>query len=97
MSGMDTTLTVSTMLNGEYGIDDVCMSLLNVVGRNGAHSKVILPLTDYELSQLKNSASKIVKSDSHPSKLSGLLNSSIKDTLPFDSSLSYKLIGYIRS
>ena len=59
MSGMDTTLTVSTLLNGEYGIDDVCMSLLNVVGRNGAHSKVILPLTDYELSQLSNSATKL--------------------------------------
>ena len=56
MSGMDTTLTVSTLLNGEYGISDVCMSLLNVVGRHGAHSKVLLPLTDNELSQLHNSA-----------------------------------------
>jgi len=59
MAGMDTTLTVSTMLNGEYGIDDVCLSLLNVVGRNGAHSKVILPLTNYELGQLRNSADKL--------------------------------------
>ena len=32
LGGIDTTLTVSTMLHGEYGIDDVCLSLLNVVG-----------------------------------------------------------------
>ena len=46
LGGIDTTLTVSTMLNGEYGIDDVCLSLLNVVGNKGAHSKILLPLTD---------------------------------------------------
>ena len=56
MSAMDTTLTVSTLLNGEYGINDVCMSLLNIVGRHGAHGKVILPLTDKELEQLYKSA-----------------------------------------
>ena len=59
LGGMDTTLTVSTMLNGEYGIDDVCMSLLNVVGRKGAHSKILLPLTDFELSQLRSSADRL--------------------------------------
>ena len=56
LSGMDTTLTVSTMLNGEYGIDDVCLSLVNVVGHKGAHSKVILPLNDAELKALHFSA-----------------------------------------
>ncbi len=56
LSGIDTTLTVSTMLNGEYGIDDVCLSLLNVVGKNGAHSKVMLPLNDEEISALRSSA-----------------------------------------
>ncbi|MBE6734820.1 MAG: L-lactate dehydrogenase [Ruminococcaceae bacterium] len=56
LSGVDTTLTVSTMLNGEYGIDDVCLSLLNVVGNNGAHSKVLLPLTDEEIVKLRASA-----------------------------------------
>lgn len=49
-------MTVSTMLNGEYGIDDVCLSLLNVVGSKGAHSKLLLPLTDEEQKQLHNSA-----------------------------------------
>ena len=56
LSGMDTTLTVSTMLDGEYGIDDVCLSLLNVVGKKGAHNKVIIPLNDTELKALHNSA-----------------------------------------
>ncbi len=56
LSGIDTTLTVSTMLHGEYGIDDVCLSLLNVVGRKGAHSKVLLPLNQQEVKQLHNSA-----------------------------------------
>lgn len=56
LSGIDTTMTVSTMLHGEYGIDDVCLSLLNVVGRNGAHTKVMLPLTEEEIYALRKSA-----------------------------------------
>lgn len=60
LSGIDTTLTVSTMLQGEYGLNDVCLSLLNVVGNKGAHSKIILPLTDEETADLHNSA-KVLK------------------------------------
>ena len=56
LGGIDTTLTVSTMLHGEYGIDDVCLSLLNVVGNKGAHSKILLPLKDSEIAQLHKSA-----------------------------------------
>ncbi len=56
LSGIDTTLTVSTMLHGEYGINDVCLSLLNIVGHKGAHSKVMLPLNDVELAALQHSA-----------------------------------------
>ena len=56
LSGIDTTMTVSTMLHGEYGIDDVCLSLLNVVGHNGAHSKIMLPLSDAEIWALHKSA-----------------------------------------
>ena len=60
LSGIDTTLTVSTLLNGEYGIDDVCLSLLNVVGNKGAHSKIMLPLNNEEVAALHNSA-KVLK------------------------------------
>ena len=56
LSGIDTTMTVSTMLNGEYGISDVCLSLLNIVGDQGAESKVLLPLNEKELQQLHHSA-----------------------------------------
>ena len=56
LSGIDTTLTVSNMLHGEYGIEDVCLSLLNIVGKNGAHSKVMLPLNDEEIAELHHSA-----------------------------------------
>ncbi len=56
LSGVDTTLTVSTMMNGEYGIEDVCLSVLNVVDEKGAHSKVMVPLTDEELEALHSSA-----------------------------------------
>lgn len=56
LDGIDTTLTVSTMLHGEYGIEDVCLSLLNTVGKDGAHSKVLLPLNEQEIEALHNSA-----------------------------------------
>ena len=56
LSGIDTTMTVSTMLHGEYGINDVCLSLLNVVGNKGAHSKVLLPLNEEEIKALHHSA-----------------------------------------
>ena len=56
MGGIDTPLTVSTMLHGEYGIDDVCLSLLNVVGSKGEHNKLLLPLSDKEVLALRKSA-----------------------------------------
>lgn len=56
LGSMDTTLTVSTMLHGEYGIDDVCLSLLNIVGSKGAHGKVFLRLNEKELADLHASA-----------------------------------------
>ncbi len=56
LSGIDTTMTVSTMLHGEYGIDDVCLSLVNIVGSRGAHSKILLPLNDEERTALHASA-----------------------------------------
>ena len=60
LNGIDTSLTVSTMLNGEYGISDVCLSLLTIVGKNGAHTKILLPLNEEEIKELQNSA-KVLK------------------------------------
>ena len=56
LSGIDTTMTVSTMMHGEYGIEDVCLSTLIAVGRNGVRNKVNVPLTDDEIAKLRYSA-----------------------------------------
>lgn len=56
LGGLDTTMTVSTMMHGEYGIDDVCLSVLNMVGAEGAHGKILTPLTDDEIAKLHHSA-----------------------------------------
>ncbi len=55
-SGIDTTLTVSTMMNGEYGISDVCLSTLSVIGQKGVEGKLNVPLTDEEIEKLRHSA-----------------------------------------
>lgn len=55
-SGMDTTLTVSGMMHGEYGIEDVCLSTLSIVGRNGLEGHLAAPLTDTEIASLQHSA-----------------------------------------
>ena len=56
INGMDTTMTVSTMMHGEYGIEDVCLSTLNIVGRDGINGRILLPLTDEETALLHKSA-----------------------------------------
>lgn len=49
-------LTVSTMLNGEYGLNDVCLSLPNIVSRKGVEKKVMLDLSAEEEAALRHSA-----------------------------------------
>ena len=55
-SAYDSTATVSSMMHGEYGIDDVCLSTLSMIGPNGLKGKVPVPLTDEEVEKLKKSA-----------------------------------------
>jgi len=55
-TGADTTLTVSSMMHGEYGINDVCLSTLSIVGKEGLSGKLLLPLTDDEIAKLHKSA-----------------------------------------
>ncbi len=59
LNRVDSTMTVSTMMHGEYGIDDVCLSTLNTVGNMGIRNKVMLPLKDHEIKALQNSAEKL--------------------------------------
>ena len=56
LNGINTTMTVSTMMHGEYGIEDVCLSTLNVVGRNGVRSRVNIQLNEEETALLRHSA-----------------------------------------
>lgn len=58
-AGAGTALTVSTMLNGEYGIEDVCLSTLAIVDRQGVRGKILNPLTGGEVAKLKHSADKL--------------------------------------
>ena len=44
------------MMHGEYGIDDVCLSTLNLVGKGGVGGKVNISLTAEETAKLQNSA-----------------------------------------
>lgn len=56
LAKLHTTLTVSTMMHGEYGIDDVCLSVLNTINQDGVSGKVLVPLDDSELEKLRHSA-----------------------------------------
>ena len=56
LTGIDTTMTVSTMMHGEYGVEDVALSVLNIIGKDGARSNVLVPLTDEEKAKLVKSA-----------------------------------------
>ena len=54
-----TALTVSTMMHGEYGIDDVCISTLHLVDRSGVRGRIMNKLTEEENEKLKMSADKL--------------------------------------
>lgn len=53
---VDSTMTVSTMMHGAYGINDVCLSTLAIVGKNGVVGHIELPLSDEEIEKLHKSA-----------------------------------------
>jgi L-lactate dehydrogenase len=58
-AGAGTALTVSTMMHGEYGVDDVCLSTLALVDRTGVRGKILNKLTDEEVVKLQASADKL--------------------------------------
>ena len=55
-SGADTVMTLSTMLDGEYGISDVCLSTLCVLGNNGIQTTLAPKMSDDELAKFRHSA-----------------------------------------
>ncbi len=55
-------LPISVRLHGEYGIEDVCLSIPVAVGINGAGERVPLPLSDGEQKALVASANTLKRS-----------------------------------
>ena len=56
MGAQDLVTVVSSMMHGEYGVDDVCTSCLTVIGPNGVKGKIEATLTDEEVAKFKASA-----------------------------------------
>lgn len=57
--GVDCALTVSSMMHGEYGIDDVCLSVINIVGPEGIKGKLESDINDRERQKLQKSAASL--------------------------------------
>ena len=55
-SGADTVATVSTLMEGEYGVEDVCLSTLCVLGREGVKMTLTPKLSDEEVEKFQASA-----------------------------------------
>ena len=51
-----TVLSVSSLMNGEYGIDDICLSMPAIVSSNGVENKIPIALSESEITQLMTSA-----------------------------------------
>ena len=49
-------LPVSYMMHGEYGVDDVVLSMPAIIGKNGVETLVPIPLDDEEMQALQESA-----------------------------------------
>ena len=49
-------VAVSTMMHGEYGISDVCLSVPTIVNASGHIGKVLPEMTDEEIAKLRRSA-----------------------------------------
>ena len=58
-SDAGTALTLSTMMHGEYGVEDVCLSTLTLVDRSGVRGKILTPLTQEETEKFQASAQKL--------------------------------------
>jgi len=61
VAAYDSVATVSSMMHGEYGIDDVCISTMTIIGPNGVKGKVPVELTFDEQQKLRASADALKK------------------------------------
>ena len=56
LNGSDSVLCVSTMMHGEFGIDDVCLSIPTIINGKGIKGTLLPDLTEDEVAQLRHSA-----------------------------------------
>lgn len=56
LASSDSIATISTMQHGEYGIEDVCLSTLTLVGPNGVQGRIPVKLSEEEMEKLHASA-----------------------------------------
>lgn len=56
LSAYDSIAAVSSMLHGEYGLDDVCLSVPTLIGPKGVQGKVPVKLDEDEMKKLHASA-----------------------------------------
>jgi L-lactate dehydrogenase len=61
MRNQHSVLTVSTLLNGEYGLHDVCISIPCVLSQDGVEQIIVEKLTGDELQALVHSATVLRK------------------------------------
>ena len=54
----------STLLEGEYGLNDLCIGVPVVLGKNGIEKIVEINLTDTEKAHLQESAEGVAKTNS---------------------------------
>ena len=52
-------LPVSSLIQGHYGVDGICLGLPSIVGKNGVEAVLDIPLSAEELSRLQSSAQKM--------------------------------------
>ncbi|MDD7220214.1 MAG: L-lactate dehydrogenase [Clostridia bacterium] len=61
VAASESITTVSSMMHGEYGIEDVCLSTLTLLGPDGVQGKVPMRMSKTEIEQLQRSAETLKK------------------------------------
>ncbi len=56
LSASDSVATVSTMMHGEYGVEDVALSMLTLIGPNGVQEKIPMRMSKSEVEKMQKSA-----------------------------------------
>ena len=55
----NSVLPVSSLVDGRYGLNDVCLSLPSVVNRGGVATMLDVPMSDKEIDLLQGSAREV--------------------------------------